>query len=119
MEYYEGREIAEVLMRAHKRLLEPGSWIRGELAVDGVGMAVDPSEPSACQWCLVGAVIAEAVKSDMPNSLPLGAVRDLLNKKDWGQGEGGISPTTWNDHKAYDRFQVLGLLRQAAKEVSA
>ena len=117
MEYYEGWEIAEVLDRARQRLETPGSWIRGDLAVDEFNFPVDPCHADACQWCLAGAIIVEATEADIPNWVVLDAVRDHLNKQQGFMGD--CSPSTWNDHKAEGRLDVLDLLKEVAKEVQA
>lgn len=51
-----GTSYKGVLERARRVLGEQGRWTQGVFARDGFGEPVKPKEPTACCWCLLGAV---------------------------------------------------------------
>lgn len=44
------------LQSTKDKLLDPKRWTRGALARDSTGQEVPPNDPTACQWCLEGAL---------------------------------------------------------------
>lgn len=49
-------------------LSDPERWTKGTLAADVTGMTVDPKDPRACRWCLVGAMMKCDPRYDPENS---------------------------------------------------
>jgi hypothetical protein len=49
---------AEMLRAAKAKIGEPDSWCMGSEAVNASDEAEDPTDPEACRWCSIGAVIA-------------------------------------------------------------
>ena len=46
----------EILRNARKLIEKPEHWCHMFLARDRASFPVDPASPSACRWCLVGAI---------------------------------------------------------------
>jgi hypothetical protein len=59
--------VAEGLKKA-RRLLEKG-WTQGNWAVDQAGRPVDPEDPSACSFCLGGALCVAMKLSDFATAI--------------------------------------------------
>jgi hypothetical protein len=55
-----GRTYREVLAAARERISSPDRWTQGLYAVDAQGERVKPRDPSACCWCLLGALACES-----------------------------------------------------------
>lgn len=80
----------------------PNTWYQHYWAVDGDGIASDPNDPFATQWCLYG-----AIRKIYP---PLYALRlhnrvfDFLHAQGYS---GGVS--NWNDEPGRTQDQVFRL----------
>ena len=88
----------DILVKA-KEYLEQG-WCQGDLAQDELGRAVDPLEPSACQWCAGGAIeVAAWDLGGKPETLDVDlqfARGDASEALEMAIGDGDIAD--WNDN---------------------
>ena len=50
----------KLLENARNRIAKRENWTRGYMARTEFGQLVDPIDPKACQWCMMGALGAEA-----------------------------------------------------------
>lgn len=50
---------SEVLRRVRARLSDPARWTQGTEARNAMGRHVDPEDPDATCWCMLGAVKVE------------------------------------------------------------
>jgi hypothetical protein len=55
-----GRTYREVLVSARERIASPDRWTQGFYAVNALDERVKPRDPSACCWCLLGALACES-----------------------------------------------------------
>lgn len=55
-----GSTYRQVLERAVQRLVSPERWTQLAFARDRLRQGVKPKDPSACCWCLLGAVAFES-----------------------------------------------------------
>lgn len=56
---------ADVIVRMKKLLTQtPTSWCKRNLAQDAYGESVEPCKPSACSWCIAGALATQVTKED-------------------------------------------------------
>ncbi|MBB5762119.1 hypothetical protein HNR01_001739 [Methylorubrum rhodesianum] len=55
---------ADILRAARARIEDPKNWLRGGLAADATGWAVQPWWGDAVCWCAVGAVRADRAQYD-------------------------------------------------------
>ncbi len=100
-----------------KKLIEQG-WIRGDLAQDKDGKSVDPSDPSACQFCLLGAlykaceeigVSYRLVGIKLAGNLPVWYVSSVYN--------GGRSAIAhYNNDPGRTKEEIINLLDSLSKE---
>jgi hypothetical protein len=51
--------VVDVLRAARERISDPERWTTGYYARNAYGDEVVANSPAACQWCAVGAVLAE------------------------------------------------------------
>lgn len=52
--------VLAILRSARKLLSKNGNWTKGNLARDSDGIVVDVTDPSACKFCLMGAIYVAA-----------------------------------------------------------
>ena len=85
-------------MKVRELLDSPEKWIQGEFAVDASGHPVSEISPTACKWCLSGAVyhcypsdpLCTEVRSKLKSHLSPGP-NQYVNLASWND-----SPdTTW------------------------
>ena len=50
--------LSEILKAARAKIENPKNWIKGNVALDASGSAVDPLNPAACRFCGIGALRA-------------------------------------------------------------
>ncbi len=51
--------VLAILQRARARIASPANWLRRLDSANQHGCRVDPKHPSACRFCLLGAIQAE------------------------------------------------------------
>jgi hypothetical protein len=89
--------------------LVPSKWIKGEIALDAAGNAVEGDSASACRWCLVGAVYHVAM-----DELQLHIIlrlrkqlRAMLRKELPADVSAHSRLVTWNDRTTLERVRLL------------
>lgn len=87
----------------------PGAWCQGASARDAIGFDVSPTDPTACQWCALGALWAEpAADWEEPRALLRQAARQLHGGASGVARLNDDARTTHCDVMAiYDRAIVL------------
>ncbi len=50
--------VLNVLREAYEKIKDPNGWVQGNYALDSRGERVPPGEPSATQFCAVGAALS-------------------------------------------------------------
>lgn len=95
---------ADILNRAADRLEKPGAWIQSNFSKDKDGKVTGPQAPDACQWCMYGAVYAEATTLEEVETV-VAAIKKTI----------GTSPISmWNDQNGRTQGEVVTALRKAA-----
>lgn len=57
------QQILETLQRVKQRIATKQTWCQYALAATASNYALtDPSDDSACKWCLIGAIMREAIE---------------------------------------------------------
>lgn len=97
--------VADVLDAAADLLEKPGAWIKGDLALDASGEAVDPSDSNASCWCVMGAT--ERVSDASWARRARNAFRAVIGG--WNK-----SIPEWNDAPGRTQAEVVAKLREAA-----
>ena len=46
----------EILKAAKAKIEDPAHWCQGASARDREGLLVQPEDPGACRWCVIGAI---------------------------------------------------------------
>jgi hypothetical protein len=93
----------EALKRIRKLLADPKSWKQGTYAKDAKGNTVQPTDPKATCWCLVGA--ARKVLADTPVS-----ARPALGPVLLGMGSTMHDLVSFNDYRQRTHAEVVALL---------
>ena len=95
----------ELLKEVRELFLDKNKWTRGVLAKDATGMGVMPKSPTACQWCLDGALelLSDSVQIK-------GEARERLNRFA-SRYYGSQAFTQFNDNNTYEK--VMELLNKA------
>lgn len=93
-------------MKVSERLTQD-TWIQGNLALDRDGCVVHPCSPAACQWCLVGAILACYPSREEQEAIE-SCVYDALCPIEWPFG----TIATWNDASARTFADVIALARR-------
>lgn len=99
----------EILVAARKRIEDRDRWTQGTLARDSFGRVTDRDDPSACKWCLVGAVSCEGV----PGSRELSDAYTILERALPGKF---VGIAQFNDHEDTIHVDILELLDEAIQE---
>ncbi len=101
-------------LRATRRLIStPMTWCQTYLARDATGLPAMPSDPHACQWCLLGAIAK--VSDDAVDSI---AVANELRKTMESQDVVGFgSLAGLNDYS--DHARVLRLIDDTIARLEA
>jgi hypothetical protein len=100
-----------ILADARALLSDPERWTTGTLAQREDGLPVDPWSPSACCWCLVGALQCVARRGGAPYSDEYAAAYRALNRL-LDQSDA----VDFNDTAEHE--DVLALLDRAIAEAS-
>ena len=121
---------AEILNRAAD--LVEGGWTKGNMALNGMGDAIDPMDHRACAFCAHGALVAAARKF-YPESAQtfLDEEVEVINEfiiesgliQDYGAsvrnyGANGVIHM-WNDEAYRSQIDVVETLRKAAQKIAA
>ncbi len=101
-----GRAPREILLRAMDRIRDPERWAHGAQALDAQGKKVVPSDPSAVQWDVQGAIAIEC----NPYGILPPYFMQLLDEL--AEPYGCDSVGMFND--AYSHERVLHLMQSAA-----
>jgi hypothetical protein len=107
-----------VLKLALKLISPRGTWIKYRNAVDAsrYGYAVSPRDPSACKFCLQGAIVAAGHRLDADIGGPMERVKSELPRQSNGSRSSSI--TEYNDRPSRRRGDVLNLLRRTIRGTS-
>jgi hypothetical protein len=99
-------------VKAHVLLEPPEAWVQGALAVDCDGHHCPPDDPTACRWCVVGALkkcygpdsflIIEPLKADLEQNRAL--VLESLSYHN--------IVAYWNDSPERTHADVVALLKK-------
>lgn len=100
-------ETADLLDRAADRT-EGGHWCQGTPAHDALGRDVDPLDPSACHWCMGGAMIYAAAGDST-------AVAHVAVRRYLGLPQRGGLVGVWNDRPGRTEAEAVAALRGAAE----
>jgi hypothetical protein len=88
-------------MKVYELLATPDKWTKGHLATDDMGDSVGEYSPSACRWCLIGAVFK--CYGNFAERDPIVAA---INRKT------GPFPSQWNDAPERTHAEVLALCKE-------
>ncbi len=103
-------EALEVLRAAREQISDPANWCKGSFAKNYAGKSVQPWDPTACQWCLGGAIGAQDAKTNLMRAQAIW--QDLLDLLRTAAGEDGfVSPAYFNDTHTHE--EVLALMDRA------
>lgn len=91
-------------MKAHE-LLKTAGWTHGAFARTPEGKPTDPSDPQACEFCLVGAILRCYPGPQVCIEI-LPRLRRLLFPGETTRG----ALTSWNDDPKRTKTEVLNLL---------
>lgn len=119
---------SEILFKTADLIEPEGVWCQIHFALDKKGRAVEIASPSACKWCLTGALIkagtADIVarfedlerRDDRDEYAELIAARmvEIQRAKNFIRGVVGCSPTLWSDAFERMQFEVVNTIRLAA-----
>jgi len=99
------------LKDARALLSQPGAWTQGFYARDSRGASIRASEPSACSWCIQGALFKVlGVVGSIPTSDVRRVQTPLLQ-------HAGVTDTAelwcWNDQPGRTQDEVLALFDKA------
>lgn len=102
---------AGILRAAKAKIAHSQDWIRGYLALNEEGRTVDPNNPTACKFCMMGALYNVAEPQPSANQMTIAdaafaALYDVT---------GGTS--TFNDHPATTHAEVLDAFDRAIAKV--
>jgi hypothetical protein len=95
----------EILECAWQLIERPESWSRKALARDAAGRAVAADDPSACRWCLVGAVTRATIICDAEDSLLLSVIERLGDAAEALFQTRGLNYV--NDHLGHDDIRHI------------
>lgn len=96
----------EYIQKVRDLLQDPNKWIQGDDAIDIKGGGVDPTDPNACKWCLMGAFLHFKAPQQVRDY-----IHDLcFELKGTGYGRG------FNDTSTHE--QVISLLDKALERYS-
>ena len=103
-------EAKAVLDRIRQLLAPEGAWTQKAYARDADGLAVNPENPAACSWSLLGAM--QRVKAAEPAAgdgvkRAIEAVHAVV----------GPEPIDWNDSTWRKQAHVLKVLEMAREEL--
>lgn len=88
-------------------------WTQEKMARNSDGHEVDPTDDSACRWCLIGALLKSTQNADGSVSMDLGSeYRDVTDTLKALIGEDRLS--LWNDAEGRTQEDVLALLNAAS-----
>jgi hypothetical protein len=94
-------------MKAYELLSQPGAWTQGTLARDSEGLATNVMGPTACSFCIAGA-IERCYPCLEDNLKALDQVKqELKTRYDTFQFVG-----KWNDHPDRKHEEVVELLKK-------
>lgn len=102
-------EVIRVLDEAKKVLIEKG-WAQGYSAKDGRGVLVAVSDPTACAFCAVGALL-RASKGSYE-----GVINDVLDAV--GAVTPGYNIPNYNDAKDRTKEDILEMFDKAKEPVN-
>lgn len=97
----------DVLIAIRALLASPDRWGKYHYAVDAAGLTVDPADPRACRWCLLGAIWRCA--GDDKGAAVIAYLRRL---------SGRAQLWIFNDGAYTGHGDVLGLLDRAIAEAA-
>lgn len=102
-------------------------WIKGNMAVDGMGDAIDPMDPRACAFCAHGALVAAVrrIYPEMSHFKINEKVEDIneaiigigLIPDDQGNYCANAVVHQWNDEAFRMKIDVVETLRKAAEKI--
>jgi hypothetical protein len=121
---------SEILSRAAD--LVEGGWTKGNMALDGMGDAIDPLDFRACAFCAHGALVAaarkfypeaaqsfldEEVEAINETIIDLGLLGET-GKLVTSYGANGVMHQ-WNDEAYRMSIDVVEMMRKAAEKIAA
>lgn len=102
----------EVVTKTAALLADPEHWVTGRLAQTAQGLNTAPTDPNACRFCLVGAVMRVLDLTPGPNNtLPL-PFRNLLMAAITDYTGEELAITVFND--SHEHSDVIAVLAHAA-----
>lgn len=105
--------VKETLQKLEDLLSDRSKWTTEELARDADGDVVEPEDPTATCFCLLGAAYRVSHESDGDYCNIAGAIRAALNKHA-AEFNGETLVTFVNDCQGYDA--VMKLIQLAKEE---
>lgn len=89
-------------MKAHELLEKPESWTQGEFARNRSGERTNSNCPTACSWCMIGAMF-KCYKGDELYTGLFKAISDHI---------GDVEIYKWNDDPNRTHAEVVDLLKK-------
>ena len=105
---------SESILKALDILDNPDNWVQHKFAEDSSGHTVDSTSPSACKFCIVGALAKANIGSGSALSSPQGRRQICEAIKSGGYGEFNGSIPNFNDAKNRKHSQVVDVLMTGA-----
>ena len=115
MTYQKTAEI-EILNGAIK-VLEDNKWTRNYFARDSESFTCDVNSQDAVSFCTVGAVQRSTVLGGYSYDLVYNTVDVLLDFLNKGRKTSFYNVSSWNDHTAKNKREVISTIRKCVKEL--
>ena len=107
-----GASLQDILRRTYLRIEDSDCWTQGSFARTWTGESVRPSHPSACRWCLLGAI---ALESNPYAMSPPNLLTHLEERMQREYGEQFDTLGAMNDYLTHEN--VLAFLQRAIAEM--
>lgn len=108
---------AEILLKAADLIEPEGAWTTEAYARNDGGDIVQPGDPSASCWCLIGAI--GRVDRFNPSYMALDKFEAMPAIQALTAVTDGVWPPNWQDSIGRTQAEVVAALRAAAKTVGA
>lgn len=105
--------IAQQALALRGLLSERWAWQQGHMATDDLGQVVDPKDPGAACWCVLGGVakVSGCTNTDAASYAGLTGALRLTLVRALGLGpKDGCSVTAWNDAPERTHEDVISLI---------
>jgi hypothetical protein len=100
-------------MKTYELLEDPKSWTQRDSAIDAIGLPVSVQDPSACSFCIIGALYRcypDASKDEMGSKMS--RIQDQIRALD-PLNRPVYSIPEWNDSPKRTHAEVIAVLKAA------